>query len=457
LSQSASIKTILKSSLPAAVDLASQPVMWLVEAVYIGRLGAAALGGVGFALQIILVTMTLMLTLVMGAIIRISRILGSGNHREAHHIFGQTVLTGFLISIPIGLVWYFASPAIFNIIHERELVKMFSGEGISGIESGIVYLQTIALFSPVLITNFVAVGLIRGSGDTRISMNINITMNAANLLLAPVLIYGLFGMPRLEVQGAAIAVIFSHCLGFIMTLLYSRHHKTTLFLSLRDVTVFRWSSVKQLFQLGLPTTLEQLVWSIGQLIVTVYVALLGIHLLAIHQVFLRIQGVLSMFYLGFGIAAMTHMGKNLGADDHLLAEHTSKTTHRIVLVFGCFILVLLVLCRRPIISLFFREGVDVISNFSFLSLFIVFTMVQVPKALNTVISGSLRGAGDIKWLMWINIITVSLLEVGVNWVGAFVFHFGITGIWFVQFCDETIKSIINNSRFRGGKWKLIKV
>ena len=67
-----SIPAILKTSLPAAVDLASQPVMWLIEAVFIGHLSAAALGGVGFALQIILLTSTLLFTLVIGAIVIIA-------------------------------------------------------------------------------------------------------------------------------------------------------------------------------------------------------------------------------------------------------------------------------------------------------------------------------------------------------------------------------------------------
>ncbi|MCJ7811740.1 MATE family efflux transporter, partial [bacterium] len=100
-----SIFSILKTSLPAALDLASQPVMWLIEAVFIGRLSAAALGGVGFALQIIMLTSTLLLTFVMGATILINRHLGSNDRWGANHILGQTVMAGFLLSIPILLVW----------------------------------------------------------------------------------------------------------------------------------------------------------------------------------------------------------------------------------------------------------------------------------------------------------------------------------------------------------------
>ena len=449
--------SILKTSLPAALDLSSQPVMWLVESVFIGQLSAAALGGVGFALQIILLTSTLLLTFVMGAIILINRSLGSNNRWEANHILGQTIAAGFLFSIPIGLIWYFGSQPLFQLINE-DIAGNNRGFTVSGIRSGIEYLQTVSFFAPVLVTNFIAVGMIRGAGDTHLSMSINVTMNVTNAVLTPILIYGWFGFPQLGVRGAALAMGIAHTLGFCMTLFFLRRKSFTLFLSFREIATPKWKSYKQLFKMGLPTTVEQLVWSAGQLIVTGYVAVLGIQWLAIHQVFLRVQGVLSMFYLGFGLAAMTHVGKNLGADRHSHAEHSGKITHRIVFIFGLIVLVLMIVLSGPLLHIFIPQAErGIIANFAFRTVFIIFAIIQVPKAMNTVISGSLRGAGDIQWIMWINIITVMLLEIGTNWAGSFLFGWGLLGIWTVQLVDELLKSNINYLRFRSGKWKLIRI
>jgi putative MATE family efflux protein len=456
LKKRSSIGKILKTSLPAALDLASQPVMWLVEAVFIGRLSAAALGGVGFALQIILLTITLLLTFVMGAIILINRHLGSNDRWGANHILGQTLMSGFIFSILIGLTWYFGSPTLFRIIREQELMN--SGASyISGINSGIQYLKIISLFAPIIITNFMAVSMIRGAGDTHLSMIINITMNITNIFLTPLFIYGLFGLPRLEVRGAAIAVGISHTLGFMMTLISLRRPTSTLFLSIHELTTPNWTSIKHLFKLGIPTTVEQLVWSIGQVIVTGYVAWIGITALAVHQIFLRIQGVLSMFYMGFGFTAMTHMGKNIGANEHLTAESMGKMTHRIVFLFVLCILVLMIVFSAPLLHLFIRREDAIIADFHFRALFIIFSLVQVPKAMNTVIAGSLRGAGDIQWIMWVNTFAVLILEIGFNWIGTFVFQWALLGIWSVQGLDELVKSMVNYFRFRRGKWKLIRI
>jgi putative MATE family efflux protein len=455
LKRRSSIFKILKTSVPAALDLASQPVMWLVEAVFIGRLSAAALGGVGFALQIILLTITLMLTFVMGAIILINRHLGSNDRWGANHILGQTLMSGLIFSFVIGLIWYFGSPTLFQIIREQEIMNG-GAPRLSGIDSGIHYLKIVSFFAPIIITNFLAVSMIRGAGDTHLSMVINITMNLTNILLSPVLIYGLFGFPRLEVQGAAIAVGISHTLGFLITLFSLRRPTATLFLSVHEMTRPNWKSIKQLFKLGFPTTVEQLVWTVGQVIVTGYVAWIGISALAVHQVFLRIQGVLSMVYMGFSLTAMTHMGKNIGANEHSAAEHISRMTHRISFLFVIGIMILMVAFSVPLLHLFIRREDAIIADFHFRTAFLVFSLVQVPKAMNTVITGSLRGAGDLKWIMMVSIVAVISLEIGFNWMGTFLLHWGLVGIWAVQGLDEVVKSSINSLRFRCGKWKQIR-
>jgi putative MATE family efflux protein len=456
LRQRKPVYSILKTSLPAAIDLASQPVTWLIEAVFIGRLSAAALGGVGFALQIVLLTSTMLLTFVMGAIILINRKLGSEDSDGANHILGQTLMLGILIAIPVTLLWYFASPLFFQIIREKDRVATDSASA-SAMMSSIRYMQTLAFFAPALVVNFIAVGIVRGSGETHISMIINGTINAIHLLLTPALIYGLFFFPRMDVRGAAMAMGCAHTLGLGMTIFHLRKRSRTLFLSFKELTTPKWESIKTLFKMGFPTTVEQLIWAGGQLVVTGFVASISIGALAIHQVFLRIQAVLSMFYLGFGMAAMTSIGKNLGAKAHWVAEKTSESTHRIVLFFVLGMLAVMIVFSDSLIHFFIRREETALMDFNVQLVFLVFALTQVPKALNTVISGSLRGAGDIQWVMWLMVASVLLFEIGVNWPVVFVLHVGLIGVWLVQFTDEMLKCVLNIHRFKSGKWKLIHV
>ncbi|MEJ2537565.1 MAG: MATE family efflux transporter, partial [Calditrichia bacterium] len=78
-SENSALKDILKTSLPAVIDLSSQTVTWLIEAIFIGHISAAALAGVGISLQIVLLTFAVLLTFVMGASVIILRYLGAND------------------------------------------------------------------------------------------------------------------------------------------------------------------------------------------------------------------------------------------------------------------------------------------------------------------------------------------------------------------------------------------
>lgn len=438
------IKTVLKTSLPAVVDLSSQTIMWTIEAILIGRISASAFAGVGMAIQTMMVFFAALLTFVVGASLIINRHLGADNHWQANHIFGQAMMLGILMSVVFGILWYSGAIHIFKLIEEGE----------SGLaqQAGVTYLRTVALFAPLIITNFVAVGIIRAVGDTQYSMLVNILVNGLNFLLAPLMIFGWLIFPRLEVFGAGLAVGISHSVGFLLTFYLLRSRRLQLFLSFRELTRPRWSSFKMLFRTGLPTTIEQLTWSLGQLVVTSYAAGIYVVVLSTHTVFVRIQAVLSMVYMGFSLAAMTLMGKNLGAADSVLAYRVARTAHRVMITFVIIIVCCLIGFSKLIIQVFTTDPETVALGQKAIY---VFALAQIPKAINNVLSGNMRGTGDLKWLMWTTIVFVLVFEIGLNYVSAFILGFGLYGIWGVQTLDESLRIILNYWRFHGGKWRLI--
>ncbi len=442
MNKSTPIKTILKTSLPAVIDLSSQTFMWTIEAIFIGKVSAAAFAGVGMAIQIILVFFSVLLTFVVGASIIINRHLGAQDHFQANHIFGQAMMMGIVMSFIFALIWYSGAIHLFKLIEE--------GESVQARTAGVTYLRTVAFFAPLLITNFVAVGIIRAIGDTRHSMMINVLVNGINLVLCPILIFGWFGFPSLGVRGAALAVGIAHSIGFFLTFYLLRNRKVSVFLSYRELASPNLGSFKVLFKSGLPTTIEQLTWALGQLVVTGYAAKIGVIVLSTQTLFNRIQALLSMIYMGFSLAAMSLMGKNLGASDNNLAYHMARTAHRVMGVLVLGIVATLILFSKSLISIFTTDA-QVLVLGQMAIYFFAFT--QIPKALNNVVSGNLRGVGDLKWLMWLTIVFVLLLEVGFNWVSAFVLGWGIYGIWGVQSLDELIRFGLNYLRFAGGSWR----
>jgi len=155
------------------------------------------------------------------------------------------------------------------------------------------------------------------------------------------------------------------------------------------------------------------------------------------------------------MGAMTLMGKNLGAEQHQLAEKTATIASRVVFVFVLIVTSLMIFFSSEIISIFTRER-KVLEMGAIC--IIMFAFTQIPKAMNGVIIGSLRGCGDLKWLMWSTIGGVILFEIGANW--AFLVSlpnnvYLLFALWAVQGADEAFRFLLNFWRFKGGKWKFI--
>jgi putative MATE family efflux protein len=439
------LKDILKTSLPAVVDLSSQTLMWTAEAIMIGKISASAFAGVGMAIQIIILFFAVLLTFVVGSSVIINRHLGAKNYWEANHVLGQALMIGIVMSVMTALVWYFGATLLFKLIRESEPIAQ---------QSGVLYIRIIALFAPLILTNFIAMGILRAAGETRVSMTLNLIINFLNLFLAAILIFGLFGFPRLEVKGAALAVGISHSVGTFCTLYVLRSRKVKLFLSFRELTTPNFRTFERLFKTGLPTTVEQLCWAFGQMVMTGYAAVLGIVFLAAHQVFMRIQAVLTMVFTGFSLAAMTLVGQNIGAREHKRAEQTGRMASYVVLGFVLLIVASIFLFSEPLIALFTSEDAVVQTGAGILRLF---ALIQIPKALNAVLSGNLRGAGDLKWLMYLAIFSVIVSETIFAWVAAFPLGLSLWGIWLVMGLDEVLRLVLNYLRFHSGKWKFIQI
>jgi len=439
------LKEVLKTSLPAVLDLSSQTFTWLIEAIMIGHLSTAALAGVGISQQVILLTFTILLTFVVGSSIITARYLGAGDHWNANHILGQSIIVGSVLSIVIALVWYFGAPLIFTVIREEQpIAQMY----------GIKYISTIAWFAPLIITNFIALGILRSVGDTLITMKVNLFINSLNLILDGLLIFGLFGFPRLETMGAGLAVGISHSIGFFITFYLLRSRKTMLFLAFMEIARPNFDTFKTLIKLGIPTTVEQAIWSVGQLVMSVYAGWLGMVVLATHQVFVRIQMLITMIFFGFGIGSMSIVGKSLGAEHDKQAKRAGAIAALVGFASACVISAVLLLSSSQIMEMFTND-VAVITAGS--SVLLIFALIQLPKGVNIVYSGNLRGSADLNWLMWLAVFTAVGYEMVGSWILAIPMGMGLAGIWLIQGIDELTRFLLNYWRFNRGKWKKLKL
>lgn len=411
----------------------------------LGHLSASALAGVGIALQIILLTLAIVLTFVVGASIVILRYLGKKDYFTANHVFAQSLAMGLMLSVVIAVIWYFGGGQIFSFIE---------GDSKSAQIYGLQYLRLIAYFAPLIIMNFISLGILRTIGDSFHTMVVNVSANIINLVLAPFLIFGWWIFPRLEVTGAAIAVIVSQLFAFVVTFYLLRSRKVSLFLPFSEFFAPNFKTFVHILKLGFPTTIEQFVWAMGQLILSIYVAQMGVIYLAVHQIFVRLQSILTMFFYGLGTGSMSMMGKLLGSSQFKQLNKTAIISALSGIVLALSLGGIIMLFKYPLLRLF-TSDTDVLELG--MNIIFILALVQIPKAANIIFSNNLRAAADNTWLMTLAIISVLIFEITGSYFLAFYLNLYLIGIWLIQGLDEFFRLILNNIRFFRFDWKYGKI
>ncbi len=444
------IGSILKTSVPIVIDLAAQFIMWTVEATLVARIaadtmerfypglgarGVDALTAVGSIVQIILWTFTVLLIFIFGATIIINKLVGEGKRDEANHFLGQSLFTTIFPAVGIGIIWYVFAPFMFKTI-------LGTTPAVAAI--GVDYLRIISLFVPFVIMNFVAISIVRGAGDTHLSMITSLFVNGIHLILAVLLIFGISIFPELGVRGSALAAGIGHTIGFFFTFSVILRGKSVLTFNWSDFTTIRRASIVRVIKTGTPITLEQLAWMSGIIVVIGFSNRLGAAAAASHMIILTYQRLFSILYQAFAIGALTLVGQSYGANRH---DHAGRMTRQFFWIVGgvvLFISIIIFFRARYFIMLFTRDpevlrlcaGVLKIAAF-----------VQVPKALSFVYSYSLRGVGENRYPMYLAVFGVLLFEVALGFNLAFTVGLSLAGLWIALGVDEVFKVTMSMKRF----------
>ncbi|MDD3643535.1 MAG: MATE family efflux transporter [Candidatus Krumholzibacteria bacterium] len=446
-----SFRSILRTSVPIVFDLGAQILMWTVETTLVGHIsiaamqrlypglgatGVDALTAVGNVVQVIIYTCTILLIFVFGATIIITRLLGAGRRDDADHFLGQTLFTALFPAVGIAIIWYFFAPFIFRTV-------LGAHPAVTAI--GVDYLRVLSLFAPLVIMNFVAIGIVRGAGDTHLSMLTSLIVNGIHLVGAVALVYGLGPFPQLGPRGAALSAGVGHTAGFLFTYAVILRGRSLLTFNWSDFRQISRPSIAHIIRTGAPITLEQLAWMTGMTVVIGFTNRLGPVAAASHIVILTFQRIFSIVYQAFGMAALTLVGKRYGALEYVRARLTTRM-FAMMLCGGVLFLAALIYLRARYFVIVFTTDPEVIELCT--SVLRIMALVQIPKALSYVYSFSLRGIGENRYPMYLAFIGVLAFQIALGYNLAFTFGLSLAGVWIAAGVDEAFKFSLAMRRFR---------
>ncbi len=429
---------------PSAVESTLVGLVGAIDTMMVGGIGTAAIAAVGITNQPKFILLAAINSLNVGVTAIVARRKGENNQESANSCLRQCLLLSAFISIFM---------AVMGFLYASEIL-IFAGAEADYLDYAVSYFRILMVSIFFQAINLTINAAQRGAGNTRISMRTNVTGNIVNVIFNYLLINGVWFFPKLGVQGAAIATAlgaFVACCMSVATLL-----KRGSFLSFH--TIGRWKLSKALllllFSISGSALIEQVFMRIGFFTYAKLVAALGTTAYATHLICMNILSLSFNFADGFGVAASSLMGQNLGAKRPDMATLYVKAGQRIVFCISAVLCVCFITGRYFLVSLFSQET-EVIELGAIIVLFIAgITWLQTSQV---VISGSLRGAGDTRFVALSSLISVTLFRPFLAWLFCYPLGFGLIGAWFSLFADQGIRLLLNFWRFSTGKWASIKV
>lgn len=445
-------RDVIKIAWPSFVELILTQLASMVDLMMVGaiggtehpELGTMALSAVGLTNQPKFLLMTALIAMNTGVTAMVARYRGIGKKEEANLTVRQGLLFTFLSTILLSVIGFiFARPLVIFMGSTEEQVTVWAT----------IYLRIqLAGFLTMALTSTVTASL-RGVGDSRSSMIYNMVANIVNVILNYLLIFGHFGFPEMGVAGASLATVLGQLVAFCMAMRIILKGNGFLKLEFRKGFRPHRQTLLDLINIGIPSMVEQLLMRVGMVIFSVTVASLGTVAFATHQVCMNIQALSFMTGQAFAVSATSLVGQSLGKHRTDMAQCYASRTQRLAMGVGFFLTALFVTCGGKIVGLY-NSNPDVILMGGTIMLFVAFT--QPIQASQFVLAGALRGAGDTRSTAVIITITTMILRPTLAlllvWAGL-----GIYGAWIALAADQLLRSLLIFLRYRGGKWKLIKL
>ena len=321
------------------------------------------------------------------------------------------------------------------------------------IRTGGGYTRILLTGSSSLFFLFLLNAIFRGAGDAAIAMRTLWIANGINMVLDPLLIFGLGPFPELGVAGAAIATTTGRGIGVCYQVYHLVNGKSRIRLHKRHL-VWVGDIIRKLIKVSSTGVLQMGIATASWLIIFRILANFGDAAVAGYSIGIRIIIFTILPAWGMASAASTLVGQNLGA---LKPDRAEKSVWRSAFLNMIFLAVISVVFSifAPVFIPWFSTDPDVIHH-GVLSLRIIF-LGYIFFAYGMVIGQAFNGAGDTVTPTWINFIAFWILQIPMCYAFANIFHWGPEGVYWGIAISESMLAILAVIIFRRGKWKLVKI
>ncbi|HIO04568.1 MAG TPA: MATE family efflux transporter [Gammaproteobacteria bacterium] len=383
----------------------------------------------------------LLMAVMTGTTALVARAVGSKNMIEAAHVTRLAIGVSIALSLITTLV---------IVLFAEKFIGIFGLDPVAQ-ELAVTYLTISILFIPFMAIGMVIGAALRAAGDVKTPMYIGIFTNIIAIYLLLGLVNGQYGMPKLGILGAALAMGISFTIGATIQLYLWLANK--LVVPLGKAGSFTKERLRQLITISYPAGIESFVFQFGMLSFFWIVAMYGTEEVAAYNIGVNILMLSFILGNGFSVAAATLSGQFLGASDPVAAYKSGYQAAGMTMLAMSLSGLLLAFFAEPI-AWFFIQDEEVVK---FAVIFVwIFAMAQPFMALEFSLGSTLRGAGDTRSPLVITIIGLLVIRVPIAFL-LYYLEMPVQWIFATLIIDYFVKGILLITRYRSKRWmKVLK-
>ncbi len=330
-------QVLIKLSLPNLVGILTVLGFSLVDTFFISRLGTESLAAISFTFPVTLMISSLAIGIGAGVSTNLARLIGSGNSPKAKVFLHDAMLLTVTLITALSIIGGLFITPLFSLLGANELSLPLIHD----------YMSVWYIGAPVLVLMMTGNQGLRATGDTRTPAQIMALASLINLILDPLLIFGIGPFPRLAIQGAAIASLISWVIAlFLSGYLLVIKRKLVHFAGLNIERLrCNW---KQLAHIAQPAALMNLLNPLANAAIMAMLARIDHSAVAAFGAGTRLESILLIVVMALGSSLVPFVAQNLGAGQKVRAHQALMLSLKFVLVFQTLLYLPLLLCAEPI-------------------------------------------------------------------------------------------------------------
>lgn len=437
------VREVALLAYPIVLTQISHTLMHVIDSIFVGRIGAAELGALGFAGVWLWTVYCAFNGALNGIQTFVSQAHGAGRHAECGRWVWQAlwsvgpvmaaVMFGFAAFAPVLLALLAPTPELVQPVLDYVRMRPLGFVGLT--------------FWIALATFF------RGIGDTRTPLVAALVAEGVNAVLSYGLVLGNLGLPRMGIAGAGLSTTIAEWVGAgILLVAFLRARVRREFVT--GVVAPRVAEIRRFLWTGAPIGGQWLLDMSSFALFTTLVARMGTASMAANQAMLSLLSLSFMQAIGIGLATTTLVGRYKGAEDLASATRSYHSAMKLAVGLALGIAALFVLAPEMLTRMYTSDAEVLALARPLLALGAAF---QLFDALQIVASGALRGAGDTRWPFLVQTALAWLLRLPLAWLLAITLGHGVIGAWYAEFVFILALSVAVMWRFRTGVWRDLRI